>query len=302
MQTKSLQKYRGIIKLGSNLKLTEDQFLDLVEKDIYQKCSWKWPEEDWNKIKEEMSGEDILNSGGEVLYNRHSYTLNEKVFDTILHQMLSVIVNKTTPVLMKIELEIQLGLEQFISNEEKINYLKQRHSEYFTSIGSDIAFLDFMQTEEEDLPNMDFWKYWIWDFHEAHHIMRYLSTFDSIYSCFEEFMTKWERFRVTKEMILFCRNKIQELSNFNTSPVGNTSNTKKFNTVQKTFLLQEIMKMQDYWYEYSVLKRGKILSKLFDVHPSTARTAIDNLSNKVKKKQNLEEEINQVKDFLKNCV
>lgn len=193
-----------------------------------------------------------------------------------------------------------------MTNEDKRRYLKKKYNEIWSSnflntIELKSEFLRFFDTDKSELINSEDWFENLWHKTENHHILRYLSTNDGIYICFKEFIDKWVEFGRIKHITLFCRNQIELLENNETIKFPKASSNRHLkNTTQKVYLFNEILNYK-YWTDLSENKKAEILSEILDVHKDTVRNSLAVLDeSKVKSKQSLKKDIENVKGFFMN--
>ncbi|WP_047548526.1 hypothetical protein [Psychroserpens sp. Hel_I_66] len=222
---KDFSKCRNVITLDKGYNLNEDQLIQLIENNIFLK-GHEFPKEDYNVFVK--PNENFHIEGTEVLYNFFDYQLNPKIVNHILNDLQDILQKyfKYRYELPKEEIKFELG--QYLTHEDKLNYLNEKHneiwnfSEYLKTPNSKSEFLRFYEMDQEEFFKSEDWLIWIWENSENHHILRYLSTNDRVYDCFKVFMDKWIEYGKIKALSLYLKELliIQDASALNKGTTG----------------------------------------------------------------------------------
>ena len=220
-------KFNGILK-DINQHIKVDFLSFLIDNDIYQTDNSRQLENlklvDFKRIKKFELGQTLR-------YNDNYYSLNEQIYNEIYS-----LANYTIEKKIKIEFSfdydtITSEINSFLNTQDKVNFLTQKHSDLWKNFNEDCMsnFLLFMGIENSHVfyPT---WKDYMIDtlFWESDFMELYLTS-SSIKVDFESsFYTNfkdWVKFYRTKNLINFCKEKIEELKkpNSNSTQKGQES-------------------------------------------------------------------------------
>lgn len=200
-------------------------------------------------IKNSTSFEPIL----------HLQSIEYRISNTVLKEIYSTLrflIEELNPIEHWEINIIEANVDARYTNEEKIEYLKEKRKELYLSIQNQPEY--YVYLGERDFNGFGNWKDYIFDIllHDEKTVIRYLTEEIDVRNLPDYIYIDWLKFYKITEIINICENKINELSE-----EKKDSSIKKIDLSFQLALLEQIMKLEN-WDDISASKKGMILTNL----------------------------------------
>lgn len=248
-------KFANII-LGTDFDKIDSQLIQtLVSKSIIIEHI---PEK-WESLKMTNSG-NSTEFDTNLLFDTKSYEINEEILIEIYERM-EVQVENIAHHYVKEKAEITITVNSFITLQEKVEYLKQKHRELYSSVNLEPEFLFFMGFNEFN--GFLTWRELVIDSLRFHPelIKNYLTTSMTTIPVPEHILEMWLRYGRVEKLTDTCNQLLAVFTDKNQPEHSETDKQNSLDSAQKVLLFDRLMRYAN-WDELSHSKKAFALNKL----------------------------------------